>query len=60
MKTLLLITTTLLLLNVSAMAVHSVGATTTDCSDMSDITGADASATIDATEDTSVDGVIRA
>lgn len=53
MKTLLLITTTLVLLNVSVMADGVVGATQTDCAAMSDITGADATATADAGVNTS-------
>lgn len=47
MKTLLLFTTTLLFFNVSIMAEGAIGATQTDCSDMSDIAGADSTITSD-------------
>ena len=46
MKKLLQVTTTLLLLNVSIMADGSLGATKTDCSAMSDITGVDSTAAV--------------
>tara|TARA_B110000908_G_C9894752_1_gene288352 strand:- start:272 stop:454 length:183 start_codon:yes stop_codon:yes gene_type:complete len=59
MKTLLLLTTTLLLLNVSVMAEGMVGATQTDCSDMSDITGADSPSSTDSNDDLGGGSVIR-